>query len=329
MQIGFIGLGVMGRPMALNLMRAGHPVHVWARRAPLPAPLLEQGAIPCESPAELAARCDVVFLMVTAGADVEEVALGSAGIIEGARSGLIVVDHSTIAPAVARGVCRHLGERGVAFLDAPVSGGAAGALDATLSIMVGGAEQAFRKVEPLLRQLGKTVLRIGESGAGQVAKAANQLAIVLTLQGLAEAFVLARASGIDCRKVLDALLGGAAASRMLEVMGPKMVARDFRPGVEARLHHKDIQIALDCAADVGLALPGGALAAQSFNALMAQGGAKQDSSALATVVEAMGRGDLKAPHKSDLSLASASAIGRGGEWHLNSKRESPTEWSPP
>ncbi|MCU0973722.1 MAG: NAD-binding protein, partial [Burkholderiales bacterium] len=186
-----------------------------------------------------------------------------------------------------RRVAQTLAARGVDFLDAPVSGGEQGAIEATLSIMVGGRESVFRCAEPLLRRMGKTVLRIGESGAGQVAKAANQLAIVLALVGLAEAFTLARASGINPARVLEALRGGAAASRVLEAMGPRMVDRDFRPGVEARLHHKDVQIALDCAAAVGLAAPGAAVAAQIFNALMARDGARQDSSAVLTVVEAM------------------------------------------
>lgn len=286
-RVGFIGLGVMGRPMAQNLMRAGHPLHVFARRAASIAPLVEQGALACASPAELAARCDVVFTMVTAGADVEAVVLGPGGILEGAHPGLLVVDHSTIPPAIARRVGTTLAARGVDFLDAPVSGGEQGAIDATLSIMVGGPEAAFQRAEPLLRRAGKTVLRIGESGAGQVAKAANQLAIVLTLEGLAEALTLARASDVDAGKVLEALRAGAVASRILDAMGPRMVSRDFRPGVEARLHHKDVQIALDCAAAVGLAVPGAAVAAQTFNALMARGGGRLDSAAVVTVVEAM------------------------------------------
>jgi 2-hydroxy-3-oxopropionate reductase len=288
-RIGFIGLGVMGRPMALNLMRAGHPMRVYGRRSDSLTPLVEQGAVACASPAELAAHVDVVFTMVTGGADVEAVVLGAGGIIEGAAPGLVVIDHSTVPPATARRVARALAPRGVDFLDAPVSGGEAGAIDATLSIMVGGPEPGFRRAEPLLRRVSKTVLRIGESGAGQVAKAANQLAIVLTLQGLAEAFALAGGAGVDAARVFEALRGGAAASRILEAMGPKMVSREFQPGVEARLHHKDIQIVLDCAAAAGLAVPGAALAAQSFNALMARSGARLDSSALLTVVEAMHR----------------------------------------
>jgi 2-hydroxy-3-oxopropionate reductase len=251
------------------------------------APLVEQGAVACASPADLAARSDVVFTMVTAGADVEAVLLGTGGVIASARPGLLVIDHSTISPATARHVAAELAARGIDFLDAPVSGGEKGAIEATLSIMVGGPEAAFRRAEPLLHRVGKTVLRIGESGAGQVAKAANQLAIVSTLQGLAEALTLAHASDVDCAKVLEALRGGAASSRILDAMGPKMVSRDFRPGVEARLHHKDVQIAVDCAAAAGLAIPGAAIAAQAFNALMACGGSRLDSSALVTVVEAM------------------------------------------
>lgn len=289
-RVGFIGLGVMGRPMALHLLRAGHPLSVYARRPAVLESLVEQGAVARASPAELARHCDVVFTMVTTGADVEAVVLGPGGVVEGARPNLLVIDHSTIAPATARHVATALAARAVAFLDAPVSGGEQGAIDATLSIMVGGTEDAFRRAEPLLCRLGKTVLRIGDAGAGQTAKAANQLAIVLMLEGIAEALTLASASGVDPGKVLEALRGGAAASRMLDVMGPKMVSRDFRPGVEARLHHKDVHIALDCAAAVGLAIPGAAVAAQTFNALMARGGERLDSAALLTVIEAMRSG---------------------------------------
>jgi 3-hydroxyisobutyrate dehydrogenase-like beta-hydroxyacid dehydrogenase len=285
--VGFIGLGVMGRPMALHLLRAGHALNVYARRQEAMQPTVDAGATACASPGEVASRSDVVFTMVTTGADVEQVVLGAKGIVESARPGLTVVDTSTIPPAVARRIAAHLDDKGVAFLDAPVSGGEVGAVNATLSIMVGGSEAAFARVEPLLRAFGKTVLRIGSSGDGQVAKAATQLAIVLTLQGIAEAITLARANGVDAARVLKALLGGSAYSRMLEVMGPRMVSGDFRPGVEARLHHKDALIALQCAADAGIAVPGAAVAAQSFNALMARGGAKLDSAAVITVIEAM------------------------------------------
>ena len=286
-RIGFIGLGVMGRPMALHLLRAGHALNVYARRQEAMQPIVDAGATACASPAEVASCSDVVFTMVTTGADVEQVVFGAGGIMESAQRGLTVVDTSTIPPAVARRIAAHLDDTGVAFLDAPVSGGEVGAVNATLLIMVGGSEAAFARVEPLLRAFGKTVLRIGSSGDGQVAKAATQLAIVLTLQGIAEAITLARANGVDAARVLKALLGGSAYSRMLEVMGPRMVSGDFRPGVEARLHHKDALIVLQCAADAGIAVPGAAVAAQSFNALMARGGAKLDSAAVITVIEAM------------------------------------------
>ena len=286
-RVGFIGLGAMGRPMALHLLRAGHGLNVYARRQEAMQPLVDAGASACASPARVAASSDVVFTMVTTGADVEQVVFGPNGVAESARPGLTVVDTSTIPPAVARRIAARLKEKGVAFLDAPVSGGAMGAVNGTLSIMVGGSEAAFARAEPLLRTFGKTVLRIGESGDGQVAKAATQLAIVLMLQGIAEAITLARASGVDAARVVEALLGGSAYSRMLELMGPRMVKGDFDPGVEARLHHKDALIVLECAADAGIAVPGAAVAAQSFNALMARGGGKLDSSALITVVEGM------------------------------------------
>jgi len=289
-RVGFIGLGVMGCPMALHLQRAGHTLNVYARRAEAMQPLVDAGAAACASPAEVASRSDTVFTMATTGADVEQVVFGANGIVESARPGLTVIDTSTIAPAIARRIASRLEAKGVAFLDAPASGGGIAATNATLTIMVGGSEDAFASAEPLLRCFGKTVTHIGGSGDGQVAKAATQLAIVLTLQGIAEALTLARANDVDPQRVLEALLGGSAYSRMLELMGPRMVSGDFQPGVEARLHHKDALIVLECAADAGIAVPGAAVAAQSFNALMARGGGRLDSAALITVVEGMRHG---------------------------------------
>ncbi|MBI2312313.1 MAG: NAD(P)-dependent oxidoreductase [Betaproteobacteria bacterium] len=286
MNVGFIGLGAMGRPMALHLLKGGHPLGVYARRPESARPLEEAGAKAYGSPAELAAACDAVFTIVTTTRDVEQVVLGERGIAEGARPGTVVVVMSTIDPAASRRIAEELERRGVEMLDAPVSGGEIGAMAGTLSIMVGGKPEVFERIRPLLECMGKTIVRIGESGAGQVAKMCTQLAIVATLQGIAEAVTLANAAGVDASKVLDALEKGAAASHLLELMGRRMVNRDFAPGVEARLHHKDAQLVLECARDAGLALPLAALATQTFNALMARGGGKLDSSAIVTVVEA-------------------------------------------
>ena len=286
MKLGFVGLGVMGRPMAANLLRAGHELSVWARRAEAAAPLVGLGARLCATPAELASHSDVVFLVVTAGNDVEQLVFGAAGLSDGARPGLVVVDHSTIASTVARSIAARLARRDVDFLDAPVSGGAAGAQSATLSIMVGGAEKALDKVRPLLALLGKTIVHVGASGAGQVAKACNQMIMVAAIEACAEAARLAQAHGLDFGRVRAALAVGSAASRVLDVFGDKMVRRDFAAGVAARLHHKDYAIVMDEAVRLGAPLPVAAQVWQQLNSLMAGGCGDDDTSSLLRVLEA-------------------------------------------
>jgi 2-hydroxy-3-oxopropionate reductase len=284
MRVGVIGLGVMGRPMAANLMRAGFPVAVYARRAAATASLVAEGAVVCTSPADLAARCDAVITIVTADADVEQVLFGPGGAAEGLAPGTLVIDHSTISPSTARACASRLALQSVRMLDAPVSGGEAGAIAGTLSIMAGGDIEAFERARPLLEAVGRTLVHVGDSGAGQVAKAANQLAICVTLQGMAEAFCMADAHGIDPRVLLESLQGGATASRMLDVMGPKMASGDTRAGVESRLHWKDLRIVLDAARRAGIALPGAAIATQTFSALQRAGGERLDSSAILGIV---------------------------------------------
>jgi 2-hydroxy-3-oxopropionate reductase len=284
---GFIGLGAMGRPMALNLIKGGHALSVWSRRPESSQPLVDAGATRCHSPAEVARHSEVVFTMVTAGQDVEAVALGETGIVHGAAPGTIVIDCSTIAAATARRVAAALHVAGVRLLDAPVSGGEAGAIAATLSIMVGGDEQVFERMRPLLGCIGKTLVYIGPSGAGQIAKAANQLALVVTIQGIAEAIVFARANGVDFRPVWEAMMKGVAGSRMLDVVGQRMINRDFVMGIDASLHHKDAHIVLQTAQASHTAVPGAALAAQAFNALFARPGVKWDSAAILAVLEEM------------------------------------------
>ena len=279
-RLGFIGLGAMGAPMAGNLLKAGHSLAVYARRAEAMAPLAALGATACGSPAEVAAASEVVFTMVTATSDVEQVCLGSGGIIEGAGPGSAVIDHSTISPAGTRRIAAKLKQRGIDLLDAPVSGGAAGARVASLSIMVGGDEAVFERCRPLLAALGKTLVYVGASGAGQVAKACNQLALIVNQMGVAECVLLAEKNGVDPLRVKDALMGGFAASRMLEVQAPKMAARDFAGKIESRLHAKDIHIVLDLARELGLELPASALAAEQLDRLQAAGGAKLDSAAV-------------------------------------------------
>jgi 2-hydroxy-3-oxopropionate reductase len=287
MQLGFIGLGAMGNAMALNLIKGGHAVSVWARRPEAAKPLLDAGATACASPAELAARSEAVFTMVTTTADVEQVLLGPAGVIEAARPGSVVVILATISPGATRRIGAKLAEGGVETLDAPVSGGPVGATDGTLSIMVGGKPDVFERVKPLFQCLGKTIVHLGELGAGQVTKACNQLALVVTIQAVAEALALARRAGVDPGKVREALLGGLAQSRALEVLGSRMVERDFAPGMEARLHHKDMGIVLELAHELGIPLPAAALATQQLNALIGAGGGRRDPAALIEVLERM------------------------------------------
>lgn len=282
MKVGFIGLGVMGRPMALHLQAAGHELHVWVRRPQSAAGL---GAVVHATPAALGAACEVVFTVVTSSADVEAVALGADGLIHGLAPGSVLVDCSTIAPDAARRIAARLGEKGIAMLDAPVSGGAQGAIDATLAIMAGGEAAVLERVRPLLEKLGQRIVHVGPNGAGQVAKACNQMIMVAAIEAVAEAMRLAAAAGVDCGKVRQALAGGSAASRVLDVMGERMVGRDFSAGIEARLHHKDFGLVLEAARQSGVPVPLTAVVAQQLNALMAQGWGRDDTSSLLRVLE--------------------------------------------
>ena len=284
--VGFIGLGNMGRAMAEHLQTAGHALRVHARRAEVMAPFAARGAVACTSPAEAARGAEFVFVNVTANSDVEQVVLGAGGVIETAQAGSVVIDHSTISPAVTRAIAQKLADRGIHMLDCPVSGGTKGAQAATLSIMVGGKAEVLARARPLLEKLGKTITHIGDHGAGQVAKACNQIVQVVNIQGIAEALLFARAHGVDCSTVVTALSAGFAGSRMLDLMGPKMAARDFAAGIEARLHHKDYGLIVDAARDAHLAMPAVALVAQQLNALVGQGWGTDDTSSLLRVLEA-------------------------------------------
>jgi 2-hydroxy-3-oxopropionate reductase len=282
MKVGFIGLGVMGRPMALHVQRAGHQLFVWARR---PASAEGLPATLCATPAELGRCCDVVFTVVTSSVDVEAVALGTDGLIDGMAPGSVLIDCSTIAPDVARRIAAKLAAKSIYMLDAPVSGGAQGAIDATLAIMAGGEAAVLERVRPLLECLGQRIVHVGPNGAGQVAKACNQMIMVATIEAVAEAMRLAAASGVDCASVKKALAGGSAASRVLDVMGERMVRRDFAAGIEARLHHKDFGLVLEAARQSGVATPLTAVVGQQLNALMAQGWQYNDTSSLLRVLE--------------------------------------------
>jgi 2-hydroxy-3-oxopropionate reductase len=287
MKLGLIGPGIMGRPMAENLLRAGYALHVHARRQEAAAPLLAAGATWAASPAALAAACDVSLVVVSATADVEEVVLGARGVIQGAAPGHVVVDMSSISPAVTRRMATQLAARGLAMLDAPVSGGEAGARDGSLSIMVGGDAVVFARLVPVFEVLGRNIVHVGDHGAGQVAKCANQIVVSLTIQGVAEALLLARRNGVDPARVRAALLGGFAASRILEVHGQRMLEGDYRPGFKARLHHKDMGVVQENAIETGSPHPGTALVAAQIASLLEAGDGELDSSALLKALEAL------------------------------------------
>lgn len=292
MKIGFIGLGIMGRPMALNLRKAGHELFVYARRRESLEPLTATGATACASPADTAAKSDVIFTMVSDTPDVEQVILGERGIVHGARKGSVVVDMSTVSPDHTRIMAGILGEKGVEMLDAPVSGGEIGAINATLSIMVGGKPEVFTRVKSLFEAMGKNIVHVGPNGAGQVAKACNQIVVALTIEAVAEALTFARRQDVDAAKVREALMGGFAASKILEVHGKRMLDRDYKPGFKTRLHQKDLRIVLDSAHALGLGLPGTALVAQQLNALMGAGDGELDSSAIVRALERLNGSDL-------------------------------------
>jgi 3-hydroxyisobutyrate dehydrogenase-like beta-hydroxyacid dehydrogenase len=283
-ELGFIGLGAMGTPMARNLLKAGHRVTVFARRKQAMEPLLADGAQGAASPADVASQSSIVFTMVSDTTAVEEVVLGKHGVREGARPGSVVVDHSTIAPAATRAIAAQLKARDIAMLDAPVSGGVAAAGTGTLSVMVGGEEPVFDACKPILGCVGQTIVYIGASGAGQIAKACNQICTIVNQEAAAEAMLLAEKCGVDPLKVQEVLMAGFAASRMLGLQAPKMIARNFEGKVESRLHHKDIHIVLEMARGLGIELPASAAAAEILTILQRRGGAKKDSAAVFTVL---------------------------------------------
>jgi 2-hydroxy-3-oxopropionate reductase len=284
-RIGFIGLGIMGRPMALNLLAAGHELVSYARRPEALAPLIEAGAEACDTPAEVARRSEVIFTMLSDTPDVEQVVLGGTpddphAVSAGCEAGAVVVDMTTMSPSATRRIAERLRVKGVDMLDAPVSGGDIGARDGTLSIMVGGPAAAFARVRPLFEVLGRNIVHVGDHGAGQVCKACNQIVVGQTIAGVGEALLFAEAAGVDGAKVRQALLGGFAGSRILEVHGQRMLDGNYAPGFKTALHQKDMRIVQEAAHELGLALPGSALVAQLLNALMGQGDDQLDSSAM-------------------------------------------------
>lgn len=299
MKVGFIGLGIMGRPMALNLLKGGHEVVVWARRAESMQPLLDAGARGAGSPAEVARAVEVVVSMVADAPDVEQVMLGENGVSSGANSatggagweGLVAVDMSTILPAAARDIGARLAAAGIEFLDAPVSGGEVGAIAGTLSIMVGGSAAAFEKAQPAFACMGKNIVHVGDAGAGQVAKAANQIVTGVGVLTVAEALNFAAKNGVDPARVREALLGGFAYSKILENHGQRMLDRNFKPGFKSWMHQKDMNIVLQSAHELGLCLPVSAATAQMYNAMVGAGLGEEDSIAVLKLLERLSGGE--------------------------------------
>lgn len=281
--VGFIGLGIMGKPMALNLRRAGYPLVVLNLTQPQVDELVAAGAQAGTSAKDVAARSDVVITMLPDSPDVEGAVLGADGVASGIRDGALYIDMSSIAPATARKVAAEMERRGAAALDAPVSGGEKGAIEATLSIMVGGSEAAFERAQPIFSVLGKNIVHVGANGAGQVTKACNQIVVGVTIEAVAEALALAEISGVDPAKVRAALLGGFAQSKILELHGQRMIDRTFNPGFKAKLHRKDMNIAVSAGEERGVELVAAKLLRERFDQLIADGGAELDHSALRTL----------------------------------------------
>ncbi len=285
--IGFIGLGIMGKPMAGHLIKAGHTLYVHdVVRAPV-AELQGQGAVVCKDSKEVAQNSEVVFLMLPDTPDVEQALFAPDGVASGIRAGSIVVDMSSISPIATRAFAEKLALAGVEMLDAPVSGGQVGAEGATLSIMVGGKPEVFEQIKPYLEKMGKNIVLIGGNGDGQVCKVANQIVVALTLEAVSEALVLASKAGTDVAKVREALLGGFAQSKILEVHGERMIKRAFQPGFRVRLHQKDLNLALQAGRELGVSLPNTAGTQQLFTAVAAEGGIDLDHSSLVKAIEKM------------------------------------------
>ena len=284
MNVGFIGLGIMGAPMAGHLLAAGHKLFV-NTRSKCPADLTQGGAIVCETPAAVAKNSEVVIIMVPDTPDVEKVLFGKGGVAEGLSKGKLVIDMSSISPIATRDFARRVNALGADYLDAPVSGGEVGAKAASLTIMVGGPEAAFERAKPLFEKMGKNITLVGGNGDGQTTKVANQIVVALTIEAIGEALLFAAKAGADPARVRQALMGGFAASRILEVHGERMVKRTFNPGFRIELHQKDLNLALSSARQIGLSLPNTATAQELFNACAANGHGKLDHSAMVKALE--------------------------------------------
>ena len=298
MNIGFIGLGVMGRPMAEHLIRAGHRLRL-ASRSGVPSGMADGDVVNCASAAEAARDADIIITMVPDTPDVEAVLFGPAGVLESAKPGSIVVDMSSISPLASKQFAARLGERGIGCLDAPVSGGEVGAKAGSLTIMVGGPADLFEKVKPLFELMGRNINRVGEHGAGQTTKVANQIIVALTIEAVSEALVFASRAGADPARVREALLGGFANSRVLEVHGERMIKRNFAPGFRIELHQKDLNLALENARLMGVSLPATALARSLFSACESHGGGRDDHSSMVRALELLANHEIGASPAED------------------------------
>jgi 2-hydroxy-3-oxopropionate reductase len=285
-KLGFIGLGIMGAPMVGHLLAAGHTLFV-NTHGTVPEALTAAGATTCGSGKEVAEKADIVFIMVPDTPDVEAVLFGKGGVAEGLSAGKIVVDMSSISPVATKDFAKRINDLGCDYLDAPVSGGEVGAKAASLTIMVGGPDEAFETVRPLFELMGKNITLVGGNGDGQTTKVANQIIVALTIEAVGEALLLAAKAGADPAKVRQALMGGFANSRILEVHGERMVKRTFDPGFRIELHQKDLNLALNTARSLGLSLPNTATAQELFNACAAHGGKAWDHSGMVRALEMM------------------------------------------
>ena len=284
-KVGFIGLGIMGKPMAKNLIEAGHELVVYNRTREKAEELEGSGAAVAASPKEVAERSDVVITMLPDSPQVEEVLAGEDGVFEGIREGALIVDMSTISPVVTEELAAKAKEKGASMLDAPVSGGDVGAIEGTLSIMVGGSEEDFERAWPLFEVMGGTVTHVGPSGAGQVVKAANQIVVALTIEAVSEALVLGSKAGVEPEKILAVLGGGLAGNKVMEAKREKMLTHSFDPGFRIVLHHKDLGIALAAGREYGVTLPVTAVVDQMLQDLKMRGRGDRDHSALLTLIE--------------------------------------------
>ena len=294
MKIGFIGLGIMGAPMAAHLQRGSHDLHVVKHRSPIPREILDSGAAEHRSAAEVAQNSEVVIVMVPDTPDVERVLFGDHGVAQGLSDGKVVIDMSSISPIATMDYAKRINDLGCEYLDAPVSGGQVGAKAASLTIMVGGNQNTFDRMKPVLELMGRNITLVGGNGAGQTAKVANQIVVALTIEAVGEALLFASRAGVDPARVREALMGGFAGSKILEVHGERMIKRTFDPGFRIELHQKDLNLALEGARTLGMSLPSTALAQELFNACSGNGWASLDHSALVKALETLAGHEMAA-----------------------------------